>query len=64
MSVAENGDPTRVEGAEPPTRTPAVPAAMNDSGHAAGSNTAAPSGAETERDAPGTSKDDRADGLR
>ena len=61
-----SGDPTRVEGAEPPATTPA-PAARNSSGHAAGNAGGAagsPAGTKTERDAPGTSKDDRADGLR
>ncbi len=58
-----SGDPTRVEGAAPPTKTPTLPAARNGSGHAAGNNvqSGAPSGTETERDAPSISSDKRGD---
>ena len=59
------GDPARVEGAAPPARTPAVPAARNGSGHAAGTNaqSGAPSGTETEREAPGAESGKRGDDL-
>ncbi len=59
----ERGDPARVEGARPPTKTPSMPAAQNGSGHSVGTNvqSGAPSGTETERDAPGIGSDKRGD---
>ena len=63
--MSGSGDPTRVEGAEPPTKTPTV-AAPSGSGHAAGNNvqSGAPSGTETEREAPGIGSDKRGDDTR
>ncbi|MBV8973124.1 MAG: hypothetical protein JO290_12630 [Sphingomonadaceae bacterium] len=71
MSEAEGtsrpaGDPTRVEGVEPATKSPGpLPAARNGDGHAAGTNFtgATPKGTETERDAPGISSDKRGDDV-
>lgn len=62
---AGNGDPARVEGATPPVKTPTIPAATNGSGHSVGTNAQsnAPSGTETERDAPGSETGKRGDDV-
>ena len=61
-----SGDPTRVEGARPPTTTPTMPSAQNGSGHSVGTNAQSgkPSGTETERDAPGISTDKGSDDTK
>ncbi len=58
-----SGDPTHVEGVPASRPAPTIPAGQNGSGHAVGTNfqSGAPSGTETERDAPGISSDKRGD---